>query len=142
MLSNSRTLAARTIERRALPDRVRVTGPRATGEPTMDPVTLALTWPRPAELYDGQGAGRILASANQRTEGGELVQVDEVEVKIPAWVEGVRPGCLVTFRDAGDGDLLGLELVVDRAEVGSRLLTRRLVCIRATALPTTASPVV
>jgi hypothetical protein len=141
MLSNTRSLATRTIERRILVDRVRVTGPRATGEPTMDPVTLALTWPRPAELYDGPGGVRRLASSNQITDGQELVEADEVEVKIPAWVAGVRPGALVMVRDSQEPDLIGVELVVRSAEAGSLLLTRRLVCLRVQALPTTASPV-
>lgn len=138
MLSNSQALAARTIERRFLVDRVRVTGPRATGEPTMDPVTLALTFPRPAELYDGPGAGRRLAATNQRSDGQELVEWDEVEVKVPGDAAGIRPGCLVVFRDSEDPDLIGVELTVSSVEAGSRLITRRLICARVVALPTTA----
>lgn len=138
MLSNSRTLAARTIERRLLVDRVRVTGPRVTGEPTMDPVTLALTFPRPAELYDGPGAVRRLATSNQRSDGGELVEWDEVEVKVPGFVTGVGPGCLVTVRDSAEVDMIGVELTVLTVQIGSRLLSRRLTCVRVQAMPTTA----
>lgn len=139
MLSSSRALAERSIERLILVDRVKVTRPRVKGEPIMDPVTLALTFPTPAELYDGAGAVRRMASSNETSLGQEGVEADEVEVKLPAWVPGVLPGCLVTVRDSADADLIGLELVVRSAEAGSKLLTRRLTCVRLQALPTTAS---
>ena len=109
MPSHRLNLARRALLR-TLRDTVRVTGAPYVGQGVVDPVTLAVTYPEPDELYEGPGRVRNLAE--------------------------ILPGARVVVVDSEDYGLAGQEFEVRSVEPGGQLLTRRLQCRRLQVFPT------
>lgn len=127
---------ARRAVGRFLRDTVRITEAEWTGQGTVDPVTLAVSFPAAAELYEGPGSVRATASTLAIEDGGDRLEADEITVSIPATVDAdIRPGCKVVVVDSEDWTLHGVDFEVRSVEPGGGLMTRRLQCRRLQSYP-------
>lgn len=120
-------------------DTVAITSAPYVGQGTVNPTTLAVTYPDPDELYEGPARVRASASTLVIEDGGDRMEADEIVVTIPAVGEAadaeVLPGARVVVVDSEDFQLVGQEFEVRSVEPGGHLISRRLQCRRLQVFP-------
>jgi hypothetical protein len=134
---HSRSLAQRTIEQRFLVDRCRITEPIETGTGTYNETTFEVEFPAPAEVYDGPCLFFAEPSSIRATVGLQPLQDDELGLKLPVGIDGIRPGQLVTCRESQDPTLVGVVFTLRSFDSASGRFTRVVTLRRSVSLPST-----
>ena len=102
---------------------------RATGEPTTDPTTGAVTAAVGTVLYSGPCRVRPTGTQARVTEGGaaELSTFDYL-ISVPFAEADVAEGHRVTITATPDASLVGVEVEVQKVDRGEHITARRLLC--------------
>jgi hypothetical protein len=106
---------------------------RATGEPTTDSTTGAVTPAVGATVYSGKCRVRPAGTQGSTAEaGGAEVFTFDYLISVPFSVTGVAEGHRLTVTASADPALVGVTLEVQKVDRGEHITARRLSCNEVT----------